>query len=133
MSNIDKYTKFMSEQAKTASTGLFGTHKTGFVAEADNKSESDDEHKENYDDFKEYGEEEVSKGPGHHILRSEGDRGGIPFAGKVGEHYISSVHAHGHSLKKIMSAAKAEAPKVPDDAIKIFATHVHNYLANDDY
>lgn len=34
MSNIDKYTKFMAEQAKTASTGLFGTHKTGFVAEA---------------------------------------------------------------------------------------------------
>lgn len=33
MSNIDKYTKFMSEQAKTASTGLFGTHKNGFVTE----------------------------------------------------------------------------------------------------
>jgi len=31
MSNIDKYTKFMSEQAKSTSTGLFGTHKTGFV------------------------------------------------------------------------------------------------------
>lgn len=33
MSNIDKYTKFMAEQAKTASTGLFGTYKTGFVTE----------------------------------------------------------------------------------------------------
>jgi hypothetical protein len=35
MSNIDKYTKFMSEQAKTTSTGLFGTYKTGFVTEAE--------------------------------------------------------------------------------------------------
>lgn len=39
MSNIDKYTKFMSEQAKTASTGLFGTHKNGFVTEADKKAD----------------------------------------------------------------------------------------------
>lgn len=132
MSNIDKYTKFMSEQAKSTSTGLFGTHKTGFVAEADNKSESSDEHKENYNGLKEYGEE-VSKGPGHHIIRDEGDRGGILFAGKVGEHHISSRHEHGHSLKKIMSAAKTKAPNVPDDAIKTFATHVHNHLANDDY
>jgi len=41
MSNIDKYTKFMAEQAKTASTGLFGTHKTGFVAETDKKADED--------------------------------------------------------------------------------------------
>jgi len=35
MSNIDRYSKFISEQSKTASTGLFGTHNTGFVSESD--------------------------------------------------------------------------------------------------
>ena len=41
MSNVDKYTKFMSEQAKTTSTGLFGTYKTGFVTEAEKKADKD--------------------------------------------------------------------------------------------
>ena len=38
MSSIDKYTKFISEQSKTVSTGLFGTHKTEFVEAADKGS-----------------------------------------------------------------------------------------------
>lgn len=72
MSNIDKYTKFMSEQAKTASTGLFGTHKNGFVTEADKKADKDP-HK----DMEDQGFLHFHTTPeGHHIYaHEETDRG----------------------------------------------------------
>jgi hypothetical protein len=57
MSNIDKYTKFMSEQAKTTSTGLFGTYKTGFVTESEQPIAESKTYSMDYD-----GEEEDTKG-----------------------------------------------------------------------
>jgi len=61
MSNIDKYTKFMSEQAKSTSTGLFGTHKTGFVTEADNKNETIENHLEKANSMEYNGRDYSSK------------------------------------------------------------------------
>lgn len=118
MSNIDKYTKFMTEQAKTASTGLFGTYKTGFVTEADKKANKDP-----HADMEDQGYLHFHTTPeGHHIYaHDETDRGeSLHYAvkhadGKVTHHDIE----HGgepvtdkqlNSDQKWHSVSKADIP-----------------------
>jgi len=83
MSNIDKYTKFMSEQAKTASTGLFGTHKNGFVTEDVNVPQ---DHKIKA------GNNSTHGGPPINDVFKNGKKIGVYTPGKSGQKHLAWVY-----------------------------------------